>query len=65
MSAFFFVLMLLSLAAVLGALGMGFYHLGREGDDSRRKSNTWMRRRIVLQGIALACFALAMLTRRG
>ena len=62
MSTVFFVLMIMAMAAVLVALGMGFYHIGREGDEDRRKSNDWMRRRVILQGAALALFALAMLT---
>lgn len=62
MSTVFFVLMIISMLAVLGALGIGLFFMSREGDENRKKSNQWMRVRVWLQGIAIIMFALAAIT---
>jgi multisubunit Na+/H+ antiporter MnhB subunit len=61
-STVFFVLMIISMLAVLGALGIGLFFMSHEGDENRKKSNQWMRIRVWLQGVAIALFALAAMT---
>ncbi len=63
MSSVFFVLMIIAMLSVLGALGMGLFFMTRQDEVSRLKSNKWMRIRVMLQGVALALFALAAMTR--
>jgi hypothetical protein len=48
--------------AVVGVLGAGMVGVVRDGDPAR--SNRLMRWRVILQGLALAIFALLMLSRR-
>ncbi len=62
MSTFFFILMIVAMLAVLASLCIGMYFMGRDGDENRKKSNQWMQRRVMLQAIAIALFALAALT---
>ncbi|HTW27368.1 MAG TPA: twin transmembrane helix small protein [Acetobacteraceae bacterium] len=53
------VLLVLSMAGVLGVLFAGMFGLVRGGGDPRR-SNALMRWRIVLQGVALLLFLLLL-----
>ena len=53
MHTLFNVLIPLSLAAVLGVLGMGIYALFRGGDFGRSYSNKLMRLRVLVQFIAI------------
>ncbi len=62
MSTVFFILMIISMLAVLGALSIGLFFMSREGDENRKKSNQWMRVRVWLQGVAIVMFALAAMT---
>ena len=62
MSTIFFVLMTLTMLAVLGALGVGLFSMARGGAFSRKYGNRLMRLRVFLQGLALALFVLAVLT---
>lgn len=63
MSSFFLVLMGLAMAAVVASLFAGIFTMVRGGGTDSRNGNRLMRYRVILQGIALALFALAMLTR--
>ncbi len=56
----FNVLIPLSLAAVLGALGFGLYALFRGGDFGRSYSNKLMRLRVVLQFVAICIIVAAV-----
>lgn len=58
------VLVGLAMAGVLGVLLAGMVGLVR-GDEDAGRSNRLMRWRVILQGVALALFALMMLLVRG
>jgi hypothetical protein len=62
MSATFFTLMILTMLAVLGALGLGLFSMARGGAFARKYGNRLMQLRVFLQGAALVLFALAVLT---
>ena len=64
MSGVFFILMIAAMLAVLGALGIGLFFMSKQDEASRLKSNKWMRIRVMLQGLALALFALAVMTKQ-
>jgi hypothetical protein len=55
----FYVLIPISLLAVLTALGFGIYTLFRGGDFGRSYSNKLMRLRVVLQFVAIVILVLA------
>ena len=66
MNTLFNFLIPLSLAAVLGVLGMGIYALFRGGDFGRSYSNKLMRLRVLVQFIAiLVLMAAFWWNRRG
>jgi hypothetical protein len=54
--------MALALLAVLGVLFAGLVSMARGGEFNRKHGNRLMRWRVALQGLAIALFALAMLT---
>ncbi len=56
------VLLVVVMLAVLGVLGAGMIGVARGGDPA--SSNRLMRWRVMLQGLAIAIFALLMLTRK-
>jgi hypothetical protein len=58
MTQFLFVLLLIVMLAVLGVLGAGMLGVVRGGDP--RRSNVLMRWRVLLQGLAIAIFALLL-----
>ena len=60
----FYVLIPISLLAVLTALGFGIYTLFRGGDFGRSYSNKLMRLRVVLQFVAIIILVLAALVWR-
>jgi hypothetical protein len=62
MNTFFFIAIGLAMLATLVVLGMGLVSMFRGGDP--RRSNKLMQSRVVLQGLALALFALLMLLSR-
>jgi hypothetical protein len=64
MRTFLMVLVGLAMAGVLGVLLAGMVGLVR-GDEDAGRSNRLMRWRVILQGVALALFALMMLLVRG
>jgi hypothetical protein len=59
MDYIFPILIVLTMLAVLGALGLGVINMARGKDPQR--SNKLMRSRVLLQGLALLLFALFML----
>lgn len=59
----FDLLIPISLAAVLAALGFGIYALFRGGDFGRSYSNKLMRLRVVLQFVAIVVLVAAFLWR--
>jgi hypothetical protein len=62
MTRFLTILLFIVMLAVVGVLGAGIVGVVRDGDPAR--SNRLMRARVILQGVALAIFALLMLSRR-
>lgn len=62
MNTFFIIAMLLAMLATLGVLGLGLFSMIRGGDFNQKHGNKLMQARVMLQGLALAMFALAYLT---
>lgn len=62
MSGFFFVLMIIAMLATLAILGIGMVSMIRGGEFNAKYGNKLMRARVIMQGIALACFAIAVLS---
>ena len=57
-----FILLGLSLLAVLGTLVLGMVAMSRGGEFNKKYGNKLMRLRVVIQGVALILFALALLS---
>jgi hypothetical protein len=62
MSKVFFVLMVLAMLAVLGALFLGIFSMAKGGEFNRKYGNKLMRARVILQAAALGLFLLAVVT---
>jgi|HigsolmetaAR202D_1030399.scaffolds.fasta_scaffold134821_1 hypothetical protein len=62
MHTVFTVAFIIALAATVGVLFTGIFVMGKGGDLNRRYGNRLMRLRVVCQGIAIALFALMLLT---
>jgi len=62
MSVILPVLIVVAMLGALGALAFGVYQMARGGDP--RRSNKIMQYRVLLQGVALALFALFMMIYR-
>ncbi len=60
MSNFFTVSLILAMAAVLGVLVVGLISMTKGGDFNKKYGNKLMQARVVLQGVALLFFALAV-----
>jgi hypothetical protein len=60
MDMFFIICMIIAMAAVLGVLVVGLYSMTRGGDFNKKYGNKLMQARVVLQGVALLMFALAV-----
>ncbi|MEX0759223.1 MAG: twin transmembrane helix small protein [Tistlia sp.] len=56
------ILVALAMVITLGVLFTGLFSMARGGDFNAKYGNRLMRARIVAQGVAIALFALAMLT---
>jgi len=56
------VAFIIALAATAGVLFTGIFVMSKGGETNRRYGNTLMRLRVLCQGIALALFALMLLT---
>jgi hypothetical protein len=62
MQQFLMVLLVIVMLAVLGVLVAGMVGVAQGGDPAR--SNRLMRWRVMLQGLAIAIFALLMISRK-
>lgn len=63
MSVVFTVLMIVAMLLTLGVLFAGILTMGRGDEAGRLRSNKLMRWRVILQGVAIVCFLLAILLR--
>ncbi len=61
MSGFFVVLVVIAMLATLGVLIVGIIGMAQGGEFNRRYANKLMRARVVLQGVAIALFAILFL----
>ena len=61
MSTAFFILMSVAMGAVLGVLLIGVFGMARGGEFNRKYGNRLMQARVVLQGVALGFFVLAVI----
>lgn len=62
MSRFFFILMIIAMFLTLGSLVVGLVAMVKGGEFNQKYGNKLMRIRVTMQGVALACFALAFLS---
>jgi len=62
MSGFFFGAMLLAMLLTLASLGVGMVAMIRGGDFNAKYGNKMMQARVICQGLALALFALALIS---
>ncbi len=60
MSTLFFILMVLTMLAVLASLFIGVFGMAKGGEFNRKYGNKLMQARIYLQGGALILFILAV-----
>jgi len=65
METLFAVLLGVALLLTLAVLFAGVITMGRGGEANRKYGNKLMRWRVILQGIAVVLFVLAMLARGG
>ena len=63
MSVVFTILMIIAMLLTLGVLFAGIVTTGQKDEAGRARSNKLMRLRVVLQGVAIVCFLLAILLR--
>lgn len=61
MEGFFGTLLIIGLALTAGVLLIGVASFALGGDFNRKHSNNLMRLRVILQGIVIAVFVIAML----
>ena len=62
MSTIFLILMSLAALAVMASLFMGVFSMAKGGETSKKYSNKMMRARVILQGLAVLFFVLAMVS---
>ncbi|MCA8910010.1 MAG: twin transmembrane helix small protein [Rhodospirillaceae bacterium] len=62
MNAISLILMLVAMAAVLASLFGGLIAMARGGEFNRKYGNRFMRWRVMLQGLALLFFAIAVMS---
>ncbi|MCB9957016.1 MAG: twin transmembrane helix small protein [Rhodospirillaceae bacterium] len=62
MSTFSLILMAVAMAAVLASLFGGLIAMARGGEFNRKYGNRFMRWRVMLQGLALLFFAIAVMS---
>ena len=62
MSGFFATLIVIAMAAVLASLGVGVFGMAKGGDFNKKYGNKLMRARVILQGVALIFFVLAIIS---
>ena len=63
MSLFFFILGGIFALATLATLLVGVTSMGKGGAFNEKYGNKLMRYRVILQGCAIGCFVLGLLTR--
>ncbi|MGZ9096871.1 MAG: twin transmembrane helix small protein [Micavibrio sp.] len=61
MSTIFFILMIMSMLAVVATLVAGLTVMSKGGDLNKKYGNRLMQARIMFQGLAIGFFILAML----
>ena len=61
MRLFFFIIGGVLMLATLATLMVGVISMGKGSDFNKRNANKMMRLRVILQGLALACFVLGMM----
>jgi len=61
MSSIFFILMIISMLAVVATLVAGLTVMTKGGDLNKKYGNRLMQARIMFQGLAIGFFILAML----
>jgi hypothetical protein len=62
MSGFFFIATIVAMLLTLVVLGAGIVSMTKGGEFNAKYGNKLMRARVYMQGIALALFALAILS---
>ncbi len=62
MNSFLIVVLILAMFATLGALALGLISMVKGGDFDKKYSTKLMQARVILQGVALLCLALAFFT---
>jgi hypothetical protein len=62
MNTFFFIAMLVAMGLTLIALTAGIIIMGKGGEANIKYGNKFMRARVIMQGVTLACFAGFILT---
>jgi hypothetical protein len=62
MSGFFFIAMIIAMLLTVAVLGMGLFSMVKGGEFNQKYGNRLMRARVIMQGVALALFALAILS---
>ena len=62
MSGFFFTLMIIAMLLTLATLILGLASMVKGGEFNRKYGNKIMQARVVMQGIAIALFAVAILS---
>lgn len=60
MNAFMMILVVIAMLITLGVLFAGLFSMARGGEFNRKYGNKLMRWRVIMQGVALVLFALAM-----
>lgn len=65
MASFFTLLLFLAMGAVVLVLIIGLVGMVKGGEFNQKYGNKLMRARVLLQGVALVCFVLALLARAG
>ena len=62
MNSFLTLMLALAMLAVLATLGIGLFSMVKGGEFNKKYGNKLMRLRVFLQGLALALFALVLLS---
>lgn len=62
MSSIFFILTLITMVAVVGVLITGIVLMNKGGEANKKYGNRLMQARVILQGVAIGFFILAMMT---
>ncbi|WP_022727837.1 twin transmembrane helix small protein [Fodinicurvata sediminis] len=61
MNGFMMILVVIAMMLTLGVLFAGLFSMARGGEFNQKYGNKLMRWRIIMQGVALLLFALAVL----